>query len=165
VRHLVSSKVVDSAAPTMPVSDDRKDHDKVVHHHHGAELHEDVFDADLQQRTRTQRQRRPKAISESPTLRTPASRVHATTTSTHVDDEVSPHGEHLKSRHRKSAEHYQTLQATRILDNHTPTFPHLKAKVLTIASSRVQHININSLSSKDTSVDTDMIMLPLDTYT
>ena len=63
------------------------------------------------------------------------SSLQATTTSTHVDDEVSPHVEHLKSRHRKSAEHYQTLQATRILDNHTPTFPHLKAKVLTIASS------------------------------
>ena len=47
MRHLVSSEVVDSATPTIPVSDDRKDHDKVVHHHHGAELHEDVFDADL----------------------------------------------------------------------------------------------------------------------
>ena len=80
--------MVASAAQTIPVSDHRKDHDKVGNHHHGAELHEHVFDADLQQRTRTQRQRRPKAISESPTLQTSANSVHATTRGTDVNNKV-----------------------------------------------------------------------------
>ena len=103
MRHLVKSETVASAAKTMPVGDHRKNHDKVIDHHHGPKLQEHVFDPELQQRTRRQRQRLAKAISESPTLKTSASSAHATTRSTDLDTKVRPHGEHSTNTENRRA--------------------------------------------------------------